>query len=110
MTTDVLEDCRIAAIESIGALKPEDRRISQVLVTGMQHDDPATRLASLNALRKITGRDLGVEPGPWQELVQPKTLVAGPAAPAPADTKPSADSETKPAVYGSNTGQGVAKP
>lgn len=110
MTTDVLEDCRIAAIESIGALKPADPRISQVLVTGMQHDDPATRLASLNALRTITGRDLGVDPVPWQQMLQPKTLLAAPTSPAPSDTKPTADPEAKPAINGINTGQVATKP
>ena len=32
-----------------------------MLVAGMEHDDPAIRLASLKALRKITGKDLGVD-------------------------------------------------
>ncbi|MFO0910888.1 MAG: HEAT repeat domain-containing protein [Isosphaeraceae bacterium] len=66
MTTDVLEDCRIAAIEALAELKPDDPRITHVLLGGMMQDDPATRYASLNALRKITGQDLGVDPGPWQ--------------------------------------------
>ena len=39
----------------------DDPRITQMLVAGMQHDDPATRLASLKSLRKITGKDLGVD-------------------------------------------------
>src|SRR5690242_140020 len=62
MTVDTLEDCRIAAIEGLGELKSRDPRIMEVLVTGMEHDDPAIRLASLNALRQITGKDLGTEP------------------------------------------------
>ena len=66
MSTDTLEDCRIAAIEALGELKPNDSRIHAVLVTGMQHDDPATRLASLDALRAISGKDYGVEAMAWQ--------------------------------------------
>ena len=77
MATDTLEDCRIAAIESMGRLKSTDPRIAKVLVDGMQHDDPATRLASLDALRRVTGKDLGVEPGPWLKMIEPEALVAG---------------------------------
>lgn len=79
MTTDTLEDCRIAAIEALAELKPDDPRITRVLVNGLLQDDPATRLASLDALRKMTGRDLGVEPGPWQKMIeeQADTVVAG---------------------------------
>src|SRR3954451_12883736 len=61
MTLDNLEDCRISAIEGLGELKTKDQRIMQVLVAGMEHDDPAIRLASLGALRKITGLDRGVD-------------------------------------------------
>jgi len=83
MATDTFEDCRIAAIEALGELKANDPRITRVLVLGMQHDDPATRLASLNALRAITGKDLGIEPEPWVKLLTPdlapKALIAGKA-------------------------------
>jgi len=85
MTVDTLEDCRIAAIESIGMLKPDDPRIVKVLVEGMRHDDPATRLASLNALRGITGKDYGVDPVAWQKALpadvakSSQTLIASPA-------------------------------
>jgi|GEM_PF-869297 len=85
MATDTLEDCRIAAIEALGVLKPNDPRIARVLVGGMQHDDPAIRLASVNALRKITGRDAGVEAADWAKLLpadsdsDSKTLLASPS-------------------------------
>ena len=69
MTIDTLEDCRIAAIDALGELKPNDPRITRVLVVALLNDDPATRYASLTALRHITGRDLGVDPGPWQKLL-----------------------------------------
>lgn len=69
MATDTLEDCRVAAVEALGHLKPDDPRISRVLVDGMIHADPAIRLASLNALRSITQRDLGTDPAAWSELV-----------------------------------------
>jgi HEAT repeat protein len=70
MTVDTLEDCRIAAIEGIGELRSSDPRILQLLVTDMDHDDPAIRWASLEALRKITGKDLGVKPEPWRKFLQ----------------------------------------
>ena len=66
MMADTLEDCRIAAIEALGELKPNDPRIHRVLVAGMQHDDPATRLAALTTLRKISGKDFGIEALAWQ--------------------------------------------
>jgi HEAT repeat protein len=86
MATDTLVDCRVAAIDSLGVLKPKDPRIPLVLVNGMQHDEPAIRYASLQALRKITGKDLGVEPGPWKKMLQPESVVA----------KPKSDTEAKP--------------
>jgi hypothetical protein len=67
---DNLEDCRIAAIEGIGALKAKDPRIYQVLLDGMDHDDPAIRLACYRALRDITGKDLGNKPAAWKNDLQ----------------------------------------
>jgi HEAT repeat protein len=95
MTTDMLEDCRIAAIEALGVLKPDDPRITRVLVNGMLQNDPATRLASLNALRQITGRDLGVDPEPWQKLLEDPgdTAIAGKSK----STAPAAPTATTPA-------------
>ena len=49
MVVDTLEDCRIAAIDGLGELKSKDPRIMQMLVAGMEHEDPAIRLASLKA-------------------------------------------------------------
>jgi hypothetical protein len=72
MTVDTLEDCRIAAIDGIGELKARDPRIMQVLVSAMEHDDPAIRLCSLQALRKITGKDYGVDPAPWRKELFPQ--------------------------------------
>ena len=56
--------CR--SIDALGELRPNDPRIHRVLVAGMQHDDPATRLAALTTLRKISGKDFGVEAVAWQ--------------------------------------------
>jgi len=41
----------------------------------MEHDDPAIRVASLGALRRITGKDLGVDAIAWKKYVDtlPKT-------------------------------------
>ncbi len=73
MVTDVIGDCRVAAIEGLASLKSPEPRINAQLVLGMEHDDPAIRLASLDALREITGRDLGVEAGPWRDLLRGET-------------------------------------
>ncbi len=89
MATDI-EDCKIAAIEAIGALKPNDPRISRVLVSAMQNDDPAIRLASLNSLRSITGKDVGTDAAAWAKLLPPdpadaasKTMTARGETPTP---------------------------
>jgi HEAT repeat protein len=71
MTVDKLEDCRIAAIEGLGLLKAQDARIYQILIDGMDHDDPAIRLECLRALRAITGKDLGVDPAAWRRDLEP---------------------------------------
>ena len=62
MTVDNLEDCRIAAIDGIGSLKAKDPRIYQILIDGMDHDDPAFRLACYRSLQAVTGKDLGNQP------------------------------------------------
>ncbi len=80
MTVDVLEDCRIAAIEALGELKSTDPRILEVLVSGMEHDDPAIRLASLQSLRATSGKDLGLESGPWRKWLQSQVAAASPPA------------------------------
>jgi HEAT repeat protein len=71
MTVDTLEDCRIAAIEGLGSLNVQDPRIIQVLLDGMEHDDPAIRLECLSSLRKITRKDFGTEPAAWRRELQP---------------------------------------
>jgi hypothetical protein len=68
--TDTSGDCRIAAIDALGSLKPRDPRILVMLVQGMEDDDPAIRLSSVRALRTITGKDLGVEATPWRDFVE----------------------------------------
>ena len=70
MTADTSGDCRVAAIEALGALKAPDPRIEALLVEGMEHRDPGIRLASVQALQAITGQDLGVDAGPWRKPVQ----------------------------------------
>ena len=37
----------------------------------MEHEDPAIRLASLNALRKLTGKDQGTNPAAWRRELKP---------------------------------------
>ena len=75
MTVDTLGDCRVAAIEGLADLKAPDPRINAHLVEGMEHGDPAIRLASLQALRAITGKDLGIEAGPWREELRESSTV-----------------------------------
>jgi HEAT repeat protein len=94
MTVDTLEDCRIAAIEGLGWLKSTDPRIIRILLDGMDHDDPAIRYECLNALRRSTGKDLGVDPAPWRKALLPATPESTPSAPktsnksAPAQIEP----------------------
>lgn len=88
MNTDQLEDCRIAAIEGIAALKSRDPRIYDVLIEGMEHEDPAIRLQCYRALRSITGKDPGNRPEDWRRALKPelqqaeKPAVAAGNAPA----------------------------
>jgi HEAT repeats len=82
MTVDTLEDCRIAAVEGLGSLKSKDPRIHRILLDGMDHDDPAIRYECLNALRQITGKDLGVDPAPWRKALEPTPE----SAPSPTKT------------------------
>jgi HEAT repeat protein len=69
MSLDVSAECRIAAIESLGDLKSTDKRIAQHLVAGMEHDEPAIRVASWHALQSITGKDLGVDVVEWKKYI-----------------------------------------
>jgi hypothetical protein len=82
-------ECQVAAIESIGDLKPRDKRIAQYLVKGMEHDEPVIRVACLHALRSITGRDLGLEALDWKKYIDTlpdqATAEAKPIAPVPVD-------------------------
>jgi HEAT repeat protein len=89
MTIDKLEDCRIAAIEGLGMLKAQDPRIFNILLDGMDHDDPAIRLECLRALREITGKDAGVDPAAWRRELEPtlKELAAKSISPGTAALK-----------------------
>ena len=69
MSLDISAECRIAAIESLGELKSSDKRITQHLVSGMEHDEPALRVASWHALQSITGKDLGPDVIDWKKYV-----------------------------------------
>lgn len=90
MTLDHLEDARIAAIEGLADLKSRDPRIYKVLLESMEHDDPAIRLAALNALQKLTGKDEGTEVAAWRRVVEPLMAEAptDPTAASPADVDP----------------------
>ncbi len=83
MTLDNMEDARIAAIEGLAEIKTKDPRIYQMLVENMDHEDPAIRLASLNTLRKLTGKDHGTNPADWKRALKPLIDPGAPAAPPP---------------------------
>ncbi|KAJ3057611.1 hypothetical protein HK102_011016, partial [Quaeritorhiza haematococci] len=57
--------------EALADLGTRDPRIFKVLLDAMEHDDPAIRLASLNALRKITSKDLGTDVAAWRREMEP---------------------------------------
>jgi hypothetical protein len=101
MSLDSLEDARIAAIEGIAGLRTKDPRIYKVLLDGMEHEDPAIRLASLNAIRKLTRKDLGTEPGAWKREL--KSLVEGAGAPVLAAEDGSRDAAVPPSGPGAAT-------
>jgi HEAT repeat protein len=90
MTVDKLEDCRIAAIEGLGMLKAQDARIYNILLDGMDNDDPAIRLECLRALREITGKDVGVDPAAWHRELEPmlKQLATTSVSPGTAALRP----------------------
>ncbi|WP_165063623.1 HEAT repeat domain-containing protein [Paludisphaera rhizosphaerae] len=106
MAVDNVEDVRIAAIDGLAELKSNDPRIYKVLLDAMENEDPAIRLASLNALRKITGKDLGTEPTPWRKDLEPILAAtpadmrapATPASPADEAASQSAAAEFRPDV------------
>ena len=82
MTIDKLEDCRIAAIEAIGSLKTQRAADLQILLDGMDHDDPAIRYQCLQSLRTITEKDYGIDPAAWKRELEPM-LAEKPARPIP---------------------------
>ncbi len=72
-------DCRIAAIEGLSVMKVADPRLDLQLVDGMEHTEPAIRLASLQALKSLSGLDLGAEPAAWKKYAEDRAKVAAPA-------------------------------
>lgn len=95
MTVDHLEDARIAAIEGLADLKSDDPRIYKMLVDALEHDDPAIRLASLNTLRAVTGKDLGTEAEAWQRELRPILEQAVNGSSAPTGSAPAVDPEIR---------------
>jgi HEAT repeat protein len=93
MTIDKLEDCRIAAIEAIGDLKTHEPRILQILLDGMDHEDPAIRYQCLESLRTITEKDFGIDPAVWRRELEP--VLAGKETQAKSIEKKAAAAEKK---------------
>lgn len=98
MTTDQSRDCRVAAIEALGAMKPDDARIDLKLVEGMQNPDPAIRTACYGALQGITGQDLGLDYQPWQKLADSRLLAEARAANRESPTDLAAPTSVDPAL------------
>jgi HEAT repeat protein len=71
-------ELRVAAIEALGVLKPRDARFRITLIDGMEHPDPAIRLASHDSLVAVVGRDFGVRADAWREQVLPKPSPSAP--------------------------------
>jgi len=107
MTLDHLEDARIAAIEGLADLQSRDARIYKVLLDSMEHEDPAIRLASLNALRKLTGEDEGTEVAAWRRRVEP--LIAAQSI-DPAEAAVDAANQKTPATAAAATPGPAATP
>jgi HEAT repeat protein len=63
-------DCRVAALDGLADLKPQDTRVLQSLVMAMEDESPAIRLGAVIALQKCSGKDFGVETGPWKKYVE----------------------------------------
>lgn len=70
MVADQDPDCRIAAIEGIGALRSLDDRIVTVLVDAMESNDPAIRLSAYEAIQRTTGQNLGPDPKAWRAFAE----------------------------------------
>lgn len=83
MAADTQAECRIAAIEALGDLKPDDPRILKVLAGGMESPEPAVRAASYVALQQISANDLGPDPGPWKALADKRAHDDRPPLPTP---------------------------
>src|SRR5262249_41186385 len=83
MAADTLIDCRGAAIDALRDLQPADPPYAIALGDGMEDQAPAIRLASLQALRGYSGKDLGVEPGPWRKYAEGLASKAQPASDRP---------------------------
>lgn len=79
------EDCRYAAIEGIGELKPKDPNVEIALVDGMEDLEPGVRLASYRALVAVIGKDLGTEVEPWRKDAQARLVAAEKARTASAE-------------------------
>jgi len=70
MNVDRIGECRLAAIEALGVLRIRDPRVLSLLVEGMEHEDPAIRLASVQSLRSIAGQDLGLNAADWKRWLE----------------------------------------
>ena len=90
MLADADDPCKIAAIEALGDLKPDDPRILNSLADGMENPSPAIRLACLHSLRAITGTDLGREAPPGANSPSPAPRPPRRPRPRPAPHSPAA--------------------
>jgi hypothetical protein len=89
MILDAQFECKVAAIESLGNLKSTDRRILELMVAGMEHEQPVIRVSCLKALREITGKDLGIDALAWKKWLDET---------APKPTTPAAKPDALPSI------------
>ena len=93
MTVDTLEDCRIAAIDALGrpeGERPEDRRHARRRDAERRPGDPPGVVARL---RKITGKDYGLDALAWQKALadggESKSALASASTTVPKAATPS---------------------
>jgi HEAT repeat protein len=106
MTVDMLEDCRIAAIEGIGKLRSTDTRIFQILLDGLDHDDPAIRLACYRSLKELTGKDPGNTSPAWRKELEAR--LAAESTKAVNSSKPAPGAKRAPVEQNSGPGRQTA--
>jgi HEAT repeat protein len=96
MAADTDSDCRIAAIEGLGAMKAADNRVLETLADGMENPDPSIRLASYVAIQRLTNKDVGTDSAAWKHLVADRAKVTDSVVQKASAETPKTSSESAP--------------